>query len=167
MSRPTAFPLLKTLGLMAMILGGALYGGHMWLNRGPEVAAPEPTPAPKDESGEGLAASRPANVSMPRQQNAKDLAQAYANDSHTANARFKGQRMQIQGIVADIEPGQGQVLLINFAADDGLAGLRAVVDGATNPLVEQAMVGQPLALDCLNQGLLMAEPVLSDCRVLP
>lgn len=166
MSRPTASPLLKALGLVA-ILGGALYGGQAWLNAGQDAAAPEAPSTPNGPSGGDPATSGPTTTSMPGRQNAKDVAQAYAADRQAANARFKGQRLQIQGVVNGIEPGQGQILLITLGADDGHAGLRAVVDGGAQPLARQAAVGQALSLDCLNQGLLMAEPVLSDCRILP
>ena len=164
MPRPTASPLLKALGLMAL-LGGALYGGQAWLNAGQDMAD-----APSAPNGDPIAApstSGPATTPMPGRLNAKDIAQAYAIDRQAADARFKGQRMPIHGVVHSIEPGQGQILLITLGADDAHAGLRAVVDGGAQPLARQAAVGQALSVDCLNQGLLMGEPVLSDCRVLP
>ena len=167
MSRPsTALPILKVLGLV-VILAGVLYGGQAWLNAGQDVASPD---APSAPSGDPIAApgtSGPDTTSMPGRQNAKDVAQAYANDRQAADARFKGQRMPVHGVVHSIEPGQGQILLITLGADDGHAGLRAVVDGGAQPLARQAAVGQALGLDCLNQGLRMAEPVLSDCHILP
>lgn len=168
MPRPlTALPILKALGLV-VILGGALYGGHAWLNAGQDEAEqPHASSVPNGHSGGDSATSGPATTAMPARQNAKDVAQAYAADRQAANARFKGQRMQIQGVVNGIEPGQGQILLITLGADDGHAGLRTVVDGGAQPLARQAAVGQALSLACLNQGLLMGEPVLSDCRVLP
>ncbi len=166
MSRPTASPLLKALGLVA-ILGGALYGGQAWLNAGQDGAEPDASSAPNGHPIAAPSTSGPATTSMPGRLNAKDIAQAYASDRQAADARFKGQRMPIHGVVHSIEPGQGQILLITLGADDAHAGLRAVVDGGAQPLARQAVVGQALSVDCLNQGLLMGEPVLSDCRVLP
>ena len=162
MSRPTPLPLIKALGLV-VILGGALYAGHAWLDGGPPAAAPEAASTPD------LPVATPSSLGstpMPGRLEAKDVAQAYARDRQAADARFKGRRMRIQGRVNSIEPGQGQVLLITLGANDEQAGLRAVVDGGTQALARQAVVGQALSLDCLNQGLLMAEPVLSDCRIL-
>lgn len=164
MSRPTALPILKALGLV-VILGGALYGGQAWLNSGQEGAAP--TAPEGDQSTRAASTSGPATTPLPGRLEAKDVAQAYATGRHAADARFKGQRMQIQGVIDHIEPGQGQVLLITLGAADGQAGLRAVVDGGAQPLAAQAAAGQPLRLDCLNQGLVMEEPLLSDCRILP
>lgn len=166
MSRPTASPLIKALGL-AVVLGGALYGAHAWLNSGVDAATPEAASAPDGSAAVGPTAPTPTSTTPPGRLNAKDVAQAYASDHEAANARFKGQRMQVHGVVNQVEAGQGQVLLLTLGADESHAGLRAVVDGRAQPLARQAVVGQPLSLDCLNQGLLMAEPVLSDCRVLP
>ncbi|MDI1260073.1 hypothetical protein [Aquabacterium sp.] len=166
MPSPTALPLLKALGLVA-ILGGVLYGGLAWLNADEDVATPGAASAPSGDSVPNPPPSGPGTKPMPGRQNARDVAQAYASDRLAADARFKGQRLQIQGVVNSIEPGQGQILLINLGADEGQAGLRAVVDGGSQALARQAGVGQVLSLDCLNQGLLLGEPVLSDCRVLP
>lgn len=168
MSRPTALPLIKALGLI-LITGALLYGGHAWLNSGQQGAAPASAPtAPEGEqSATTPSPSGPATTPLPGRLEAKDLAQAYASGRHAADARFKGQRMQIQGVIDHIEPGQGQVLLITLGAADGHGGLRAVVDGGAQPLAAQAVAGQSLHLDCLNQGLVMEEPLLSDCRVLP
>ena len=115
MPRPTALPILKALGLLA-ILGGALYGGQAWLNSGPEVAAPGASSPPNGDPVAGPTTSGPAFTSTPGRQSAKDVAQAYASDRQAADARFKGQRMQVHGVVNSIEPGQGQVLLITLGA---------------------------------------------------
>lgn len=164
MFHPTALPLFKALGLI-VTFGGVLYGAHAWLNSGPEIAAPDASSV--TDLSNSMILNEHAGTLRSGSLNAQAVAQSYASDRQAADARFKGQRMQIQGVVNGVESGQGQVLLITFGADNGDAGLRAVVDGASQPLVGQAVVGQPLALDCLNQGLLLAEPVLSDCRVLP
>ncbi len=165
MSRLTTLPLVKALGL-AVILGGALYGGYAWLNPDEEVAAPA-EPSARAMSGAAPNTSSTDMTPVPGRIQAQAVAQAYASDRQVADARFKGQRMQLQGVVNGIESGQGQVLLVTLGADEGHAGLRAVIDGGAQPLAAQIAVGQPLSLDCLNQGLLMGEPVLSDCRVLP
>ncbi len=99
---------------------------------------------------------------------AQDIAQAYARSPQVADARFKGQRLSLQGVVDQTEGGQGQTLLITLGASQDHAGLRAVVDmGAQVSNTPQPRVGQLVRMDCLNQGLLMGEPVLGDCRLQP
>ncbi|CAH0347805.1 OB-fold putative lipoprotein [Aquabacterium sp. CECT 9606] len=166
MSPPTASPLIKAFGLAA-VLGGMLYVGHAWLSPRPDAATPEASSAPDRSAVAEPTVPTPASTPPPGHLNAKEVAQAYASDREAANARFKGQRMQVHGVVNQIEAGQGQVLLVTLGAGESHGGLRAVIDGGAQPLARQAVVGQSLNLDCLNQGLLMAEPVLSDCRLRP
>ena len=98
---------------------------------------------------------------------ATDVAQAYADSRKGADARYKGQRMQLQGVIHAIEQGQEPILLITMSTQDHHPGMRAVVDADLNPSAKQLQAGQDIRIDCLNQGLVMDEPLLSDCRVLP
>ncbi|RZL01458.1 MAG: hypothetical protein EOP36_11570 [Rubrivivax sp.] len=166
MSLPSRSPaLLKTLALVSA-LGGLLYAGHAWVN----VPDQQDTSAPRDTADQALAAPPASHAnpsSAPGRLSAQEVAQAYARAPQEADARFKGQRLSLQGRVDQTEAGQGQVLLITLGAGEGHAGLRAVVDMGTQAgHAPGPVAGQAVSLDCLNQGLLMGEPVLSDCRLL-
>ncbi|MES2089774.1 MAG: hypothetical protein V4532_07340 [Pseudomonadota bacterium] len=154
----------KALGLTAVLVG--IVGAYLW-QAPAEVDQAPPASVPSSPSA-ALSASRAitsATTTAPLQ--AATVAQAYAASRQAANARYKDQRMQIQGRIHSIEPGQAPILLITLGAQDEHPGLRAVIDSDVNPSAGHLQSGQSVVLDCLNQGLVMDEPLLSDCRLRP
>lgn len=163
---PTSRALFKTLTLAAA-LGVVLYAGHAWLTMADPSASAGPAGAPGRPADSPLASGTSASARADRL-NAREVAHAYARSPQEAEGRFKGQRLRLHGVVDQLEAGQGQILLVTLGAAEHQAGLRAVVDmGAQVDRAVRPVVGQALALECLNQGLLMGEPVLSDCHLLP
>jgi hypothetical protein len=153
---------------LAALLGGLLYVAYGLL--GPSPTPPASAPAQDDPAEPGrsipqTAPMRPAPGSL----DAAEFAQAYAKAPQEADARFKGRRIPLHGVVEQTEAGQGQILLITLGGTEGHAGLRTVADMATqqNKTLAKPQTGQSVNMVCLNQGLLMGEPVLSDCQLLP
>lgn len=165
-SSPPSSKRLKILALLA-VSGSLLCAGHVWLNTSPDQPDAGISPKP----GSALPGTKPkpkdGALSGEHSLSADAIAQAYARAPQEADARFKGQRLRLQGVVRQTEAGQGQVLLITLGTGED-PGLRVVVNMAEQSARARApALGHALELDCLNQGLLMGEPVWGDCRLRP
>lgn len=167
MRSPFASSVLIKLIWVAM-MGVTAYGVHSCVS--------DSAPAPRVEDRPGGHRAPPHGVHRvgpspdqepPSLLSASDLSTRYAADPLSADARFKGQRIQIEGKVDAMERGQGQVLLITFESEPAGPPLRAVLNGEDQALEGSIQAGDVVRVSCFNRGLLMSQPVLGDCRLVP
>ncbi len=116
---------------------------------------------------EGSVAPASALKARPGEVLAHDLMAEYRATRGTVDARYKGKRLKVLGRVASLEQGESGVTLVSLQAEQDLRPLRALMAPATasNAAVAQALTeGRALVFDCLHQGIVMGEPILSDCE---
>lgn len=179
--KPWAWAWVAVLLLMSSVLVGMAWR-MVWLG-GPSVgdvaASPEPmptqamgvpvispssTPAGASESP----ASGPALQARPGEVLAHDLMAEYRATRGTVDGRYKGKRLKVLGRMACLEQGDSGATLVSLQAEQDLRPLRALMApaAASNPDLIQALKdGRALLFDCLHQGIVMGEPILSDCQV--
>ncbi len=169
--------------LSCLLLGAAWRMGWLGGSLADEVEPlPEPTAAQggSEPAGAGaraqeglaheLAPSAPVLKARPGEVLAQDLMAEYRATRGTVDARYKGQRLKVRGRVASVEQGESGVTLVSLQAEQDLRPLRALMApmAASNPdLTEALKAGGALVFDCLHQGIVMGEPILSDCEVSP
>ncbi|HIV69863.1 MAG TPA: OB-fold putative lipoprotein [Candidatus Aquabacterium excrementipullorum] len=90
----------------------------------------------------------------------------YRDSGGRAHAKHAGKRLTLKGAVASVEAGENGLVLVSLDAGPDLPPARAVMATADAAQMRAWPQGAPVALDCANQGLLMGEPLLADCRVL-
>lgn len=137
-----------------------------WLGEGASVAAPQAdtarpstvdqTPAPVVMSPPG---ERPASAVSP-----VALMADYRDSGGRAHARHAGKRLNLQGAVVSVETGEGALVMVSLDAGPDLPPARAVIAASDAARVREWPAGRVVVLDCVNQGLLMGEPLLADCR---
>lgn len=97
---------------------------------------------------------------------AQALMADYRDSGGRSQARHAGKRLMLQGAVAAVEAGANGLVLVSLDAGPDLPPARAVMAARDAGQASGWAQGLPVALDCANQGLLMGEPVLADCRIL-
>lgn len=151
----------------AVVLGGAAYGVHSWLND-PSASPPlVDTALPSRPLPQASPVPPPASLEPANLFSVSDLSKRYAQDPLGADARLKGQRMALQGTVESTERGQDQLTLITFQTDASGVPLRAVLHGGERLPEGAILAGDVVRVSCVNRGLLMSQPVLGDCRLVP
>src|SRR5690606_5464192 len=138
----------------------------VWWQQSDEPVSPEPVPTQEEKLTDlATVAGGPSLKAAPAlregELSALEVSRQYQSDRHAANARYQGQRVSLRGQVLQTEEAQGGALLITFHAEDEAQPLRALLQEVAPPAPQ---AGDELGLDCLNQGLVMEEPLLVDCR---
>ena len=113
-------------------------------------------------------ASGPALQARPGEVLAHDLMAEYRATRGTVDGRYKGKRLKVLGRMASLEQGDSGATLVSLQAEQDLRPLRALMApaAASNPdLIQALKEGRALLFDCLHQGIVMGEPILSDCQV--
>lgn len=138
------------------------------VDQGAVVLAPSPSPA--QVGAVESPASGPALQAGPDEVLAHDLMAEYRATRGTVDARYKGKRLKVLGRMASLEQGESGATLVSLQAEQDLHPLRALMApaAASSPDLAQALKeGRALVFDCLHQGIVMGEPILSDCQVSP
>ncbi len=179
--KPWAWAWVAVLLLMSSMLVGVAWR-MVWLGA-PSVddaaALPEPMAAQGVNVPVSAAASAPVGVSespasgpalqaRPGEVLAHDLMAEYRATRGTVDGRYKGKRLKVLGRMASLEQGESGATLVSLQAEQDLRPLRALMApaAASNPGLTQALKeGRALVFDCLHQGIVMGEPILSDCQV--
>lgn len=172
--KPWAWAWVAALLLMSSVLVGVAWR-MVWVGAptvGDATVLPEPTQAqgmgaPAMAASESTA-SGPALQARPGEVLAHDLMAEYRATRGTVDARYKGKRLKVLGRMASLEQGESGATLVSLQAEQDLRPLRALMAPAvaSNPDLTQALKeGRALVFDCLHQGIVMGEPILSDCQV--
>lgn len=135
-----------------------------------EPGAHGPSPAGSAALGATVepAAPAPALEARPGEVLAHELMAEYRATRGAADARYQGKRLKVRGRVASVEQGESGVTLVSLQAEQDLRPLRALMAAATaagEHLSPALKDGSVLVLDCQHQGIVMGEPVLSDCVI--
>ena len=88
----------------------------------------------------------------------------YRDSGGRAHARHAGKRLLLQGAVVSVESGENGLSMVSLDAGPDLPPARAVIASSDAARVRDWQAGRAVVLDCANQGLLMGEPLLADCR---
>jgi hypothetical protein len=129
--------------------------------------APSPSPsvvgvavAPA-ASGSALPAMAPDRAPLP----AHEVAQAVQAHPAAMDARYRQQRLPLTGVVDAAEAGEEGVVMLSLSLPGQNQGLRMVMADGHQAVALALMPGQTVSVDCLDQGLVMGELVLADCRL--
>lgn len=162
MRRPLFWAMTLVPLLVAIVLAWRGWGGEG--DAGPG--------SPVDHAASGLQAATPsAPVVMPPP--VADAASAvspaglmadYRDSGGRSHAKHAGKRLGLQGTVTAVETGQGGLVMLSLDAGPDLPPARAVMAASDTARVRDWQAGRAVVLDCANQGLLMGEPLLADCR---
>lgn len=88
----------------------------------------------------------------------------YRDSGGRSHAKHAGKRLPLQGAVVSVESGQNGLVMVSLDAGPDLPPARAVIADTDAARVRDWQAGRAVVLDCANQGLLMGEPLLADCR---
>ncbi|WP_374319053.1 hypothetical protein [Aquabacterium sp.] len=81
------------------------------------------------------------------------------------DAQLRGKRIQVQGVLFSVESGaEGVWVLMLQAGDDGRTLRMVMAPDQGGTLVSKAP-GAVVSVDCFDQGLIMGELMLADCRL--
>lgn len=154
-------------GAALAVLVGTLAWWAGWLGDGDDGAVPPPA---------GIA-SRPASaqatapVVMPppvagaaSAVSPAGLMADYRDSGGRSHAKHAGKRLSLQGAVVSVEAGEGALVMVSLDAGPDLPPARAVIAASDAARVREWQAGRAVVLDCANQGLLMGEPLLADCK---
>lgn len=138
--------------------------------RGDDGAALAPSPAGTAASASSAPIMAAPVVRAPAQTSAASavspagLMADYRDSGGRAHARHAGKRLNLQGAVVSVETGEGALVMVSLDAGPDLPPARAVIADSDAARVREWQAGRVVVLDCVNQGLLMGEPLLADCR---
>jgi hypothetical protein len=143
-------------GLIVLTVIGTIVGGKK-----PESAAagyvPVGTPQPAQ-------AATPALEVL-----AKQLHDDYVANEVSADDRYKGKTLAVGGTVASIDkdPFDNMVVKIGWPGDNsfGLEDVMAKLSDSEKPKAAKLSKGQPIAVRCTGNGMVLKSPMLSDCVV--
>jgi hypothetical protein len=165
--KPWAWAWVVVLLLLSCVLVGVAWR-MVWLGA-PSVGHAGAMAAPSAPvAGREPPASVPALQARPGEVLAHDLMAQYRATRGTVDGRYKGLRLKVLGRMASLEQGESGATLVSLQAEQDLRPLRALMApaAASNPDLPQALrEGRALVFDCLHQGIVMGEPILSDCQV--
>ncbi|MFY9476946.1 MAG: hypothetical protein WAQ08_04675 [Aquabacterium sp.] len=88
----------------------------------------------------------------------------YRDSGGRSHAKHAGKRLSLQGAVVSVESGENGLVMVSLDAGPDLPPVRAVIADSDAARVRDWSAGRAVVLDCANQGLLMGEPLLADCR---
>lgn len=177
--KPWAWAWVAVLLLLSCVLVGGAWR-MVWLGA-PTAGDAAALPAPAVDRGAAVLAASSAQVGAvesppsgpvlqagPDEVLAHDLMAQYRATRGTVDARYKGKRLKVMGRMASLEQGESGATLVSLQAEQDLRPLRALMApaAASTPDLTQALKdGRALVFDCLHQGIVMGEPILSDCQV--
>lgn len=155
-------------GAALAVLVGTLAWWAGWLGDGDDEAAVPPLAgiASRPASAQATApvvmppsAEGPASAVSPA-----GLMADYRDSGGRSHARHAGKRLSLQGAVVSVEAGENGLVMVSLDAGPDLPPARAVIAASDAARVREWQPGRAVVLDCANQGLLMGEPLLADCR---
>ena len=150
-----------------VVLGVAAYAVHPWLDD-PGASPPrDDTALPSHPLPQAIPVPSPVRLDTANLFSVSDLSNRYARDPLGTNARLTGRCMDMQGTVESTERGQDHLTLITFQTDASGVPLRAVLHGGQRLPDGGILAGEVVRVSCVNRGLLMSQPVLGDCRLVP
>jgi hypothetical protein len=114
------------------------------------MAAPPLQPPPVDSPASAVSPAR--------------LMADYRDSGGRSHAKHAGKRLSLQGTLVSMESGENGLVLVSLDAGPDLPPARAVIADSDAARVREWQPGRAVMLDCANQGLLMGEPLLADCR---
>jgi hypothetical protein len=161
-------PVLWSVGAVVLLLAAAWT--WLWGRGGDEGPAYQP-PVADTAHAPGVAVSSAPAVIAPAEAAASSaspeaLMAEYRDSGGRSHAKHAGKRLTLKGAVAAVEAGENGLVLVSLDAGPDLPPARAVMATADAAQMRAWPQGARVALDCANEGLLMGEPLLADCRVL-
>ena len=82
-----------------------------------------------------------------------------------ADAQYRGQRLRVSGVLSGVESGaEGVWVMMLRAGEDGRT-LRMVMAPGQGAVLAQKAQGDTVSVDCFDQGLVMGDLLLADCRL--
>ncbi len=106
----------------------------------------------------------PAQASVASAVSPAGLMADYRDSGGRSHAKHAGKRLSLQGAVVSVEGGHNGLVMVSLDAGPDLPPARAVIADSDAARVREWQAGRAVVLDCANQGLLMGEPLLADCR---
>lgn len=171
MNRPAVW------GLGAVLVVGLMMAALVWpgLGRdeglapsGGDAAMAPGTPGTPDKAPAPVVLLPPAEATSAASASAPVAPAAlmadYRDSGGRSHAKHAGKRLSLRGAVVSIESGENGLVMVSLDAGPDLPAARAVMAASDAARVRDWQQGTAVVLDCANQGLLMGEPLLADCR---
>lgn len=154
-------------GAALAVFVGTLAWWAGWLGDGAAVVAPPPADTARPTTTDQPAA--PVVMPPPTEAAASAVSPAglmadYRDSGGRSHAKHAGKRLSLQGAVVSVESGENGLVMVSLDAGPDLPPARAVIADSDAARVREWQAGRAVVLDCANQGLLMGEPLLADCR---
>jgi hypothetical protein len=80
-----------------------------------------------------------------------DLSSAYQADSGVANGRYRGRVLEVSGVIAEVHPGGGSLMLTG--ADKGPVVEASLHEDVEAAMLKSAATGQRITIKCFCEGL--------------
>jgi hypothetical protein len=153
-------------GAALAVLVGTLAWWAGWLGDGAAVApAPAVSAGPETPTPIATPVVQPPPVaSAASAVSPAGLMADYRDSGGRSHAKHAGKRLSLQGAVVSVESGENGLVMVSLDAGPDLPPARAVIADSDAARVREWQAGRAVVLDCANQGLLMGEPLLADCR---
>mgnify|MGYP001236537897 CR=1 FL=1 len=96
---------------------------------------------------------------------ASQIAAETRTQPQQADAQYRGQRLRLSGRLTALESGEsGVVVLMLHAGDQGRA-VRMVMAPEQAARARELNQGDEVSVNCFDQGMVMGELMLADCRL--
>ena len=130
------------------------------------VLAATASSVPPAASGGDRRVSQPTLQAASGERLAADWADEFAQPTQALANRYKGQRIKVLGQVVDAQSNAQGILLLSLDAAPAANPLRLVMALGTMLDSDAFEKGQASVFECLHGGIMLGEPLLSDCQVL-
>jgi hypothetical protein len=94
---------------------------------------------------------------------AADLASAYTTSEIAADARFKGRKLKVFGVVDSVESDFADLPMVTLHVPGALLGVHATLVNKSDAIKLRA--GESITMLCSGGGEVAGVPLLSDCRM--
>lgn len=151
-------------GQGAIVRTLAIVGGIVVLGMGSCVVCAAVGAASKAGSGgTGGALAKPSEA--PLEVTAAQLFTAYQANEVAADQQYKGRALLVKGSVGSIDKDAFGNVIVQLATSNPFMPVRATLESGEKAKAAGLSKGQAIAVACEGGGMLIGDPVLSDCTI--
>lgn len=131
------------------LIGFAVAGGNSSSPSQPEPPAPPPE-----------AEAPPMNVS------ARALWEAYDANEVSADNKFKGKKLLVDGVIASIDKDLFDNILVRLVGGNRYSTVDATIREIDKAKAAELKKGQHISLTCMGDGKIVGSPMLKPCMIM-